>query len=415
MTEIVELHGLAGAPGELGPDGRARLPAALRPAVGSLDGLVAAISGPDELIHEAAAGLPVGAGLAEAVAVRLRRRGVTLAWGAPRHVDGDALAAVRAHGRASPAVARADPSLVPELALGSWFDATSRERLERRLLLAVRRATTVDSAFWHGVRESATRAEWRRWSRSSYVALVYHRFAGEGKVGQERVDVAPALFDRQLRLLRALGFRHVSADELLAFQAGQAGLPRRSFVVTVDDAIADCFEPLQRRGTNGPLLFVPTAEAGGRAHWLDDEPVLDWDEVRRLAEAGVAVGSHAAHHRRLTELGEDELERELREARSTLAAEVPATVPVVAYPNGAHDARVIAAARAAGERAAFTTEKGRNGAGTDPFCLRRVSVHGADGPVAVLWKVVTGSAIPSAWERSRSLRRWLARGRRARA
>src|SRR2546423_9358837 len=41
MTEIVELHGLAGAPGELAPDGRARLPAALRPAIGSFHGLVA--------------------------------------------------------------------------------------------------------------------------------------------------------------------------------------------------------------------------------------------------------------------------------------------------------------------------------------------------------------------------------------
>ena len=74
-------------------------------------------------------------------------------------------------------------------------------------------------------------------------------------------------------------------------------------------------------------------------------------------------------------------------ARSpSCASRSPAPLAVIAYPNGDHDDAVCAATAAAGYEAAFTTEKGRNDAATDPYRLRRVSVHGADGALAVLWK-----------------------------
>ena len=50
-----------------------------------------------------------------------------------------------------------------------------------------------------------------------------------------------------------------------------------------------------------------------------------------------------------------------------------------------------------------------NGAGTDVYRLRRVSVHGHDGVAAVLWKVLTGEALPPLWL---TLRAVLGRGQR---
>ncbi len=47
----------------------------------------------------------------------------------------------------------------------------------------------------------------RRLDGRSYVVLVYHRFAGELKPGQERIDISPRRFARQLRALRLVGFR----------------------------------------------------------------------------------------------------------------------------------------------------------------------------------------------------------------
>jgi peptidoglycan/xylan/chitin deacetylase (PgdA/CDA1 family) len=300
-----------------------------------------------------------------------------------------------------------------EPAAANWCEAPWRTRLARRLpllgrlakLLAPRsrrwRELAEDVAYWEGVREKASEEEWRRLT-SSYAVLVYHRFAGELKPGQERIDLDPRRYRRQLRFLRLLGFRTLTLQELLEFHRGERNdLPRRRFVITADDAMADAVEPLRRSAGLTPQLFVPTAEVGGTAHWIDGEAVASWEDVRALAAAGVAIGSHARHHRRLTELNIPEREIELIGSLTELRENVPEAAAVIAYPNGDHDEAVCAATRAAGYELAFTTEKGRNGAGTDPMRLRRVSVHGADGALAVLWKVLTGEALPGFWLRLR--------------
>jgi hypothetical protein len=69
-------------------------------------------------------------------------------------------------------------------------------------------------------------------------------------------------------------------------------------------------------------------------------------------------------------------------------------VPAVAYPEGRYDLRVRAAARRAGYVLGFSTTLGRNGAGTDPWCLARVPVADDDRLGAFLWKVATGEGVP---------------------
>jgi peptidoglycan/xylan/chitin deacetylase (PgdA/CDA1 family) len=428
VTRVAILHAVTGPPGSRLAKllaGGLEPCAPQRGVIGCFERVVASVSITDETGDttscDAGSALPEGPALHEAIAVRLRRSGAKLQWGAPSVVPDlrSLLAFCRARGRSSIEVARADPSLVSGMQLGAWFDAGGRMRalrrlasLERgrgmsRLALSSSRwlAAVADMAFWAGVRERASPQEWRRFTASSYVALVYHRFAGEMKPGQERVDIAPARFERQLRALRIAGFRTLTAEEILAFHAGTTTeLSRGSFAITVDDALADCVTTLRRHVDRTPQLFVSTHELSGFAHWLAGEPVATWEDVLDLAGAGVAIGSHARRHRRLTPLSASLLQEELDGSLADLRARLPSPLEVVAYPNGDHDLDVCRAARAAGFRAGFTTQKGRNGAGTDPFCLRRVSVHGQDGALAVLWKVLTGQALPAFWLRLRARR-----------
>ena len=246
-------------------------------------------------------------------------------------------------------------------------------------------------------------SERRRFSGRSYVVLVYHRIAGELKPGQERIDIAPRRFSRQLRALRLAGFKPLSPKAILAFHAGEVeAVAHRGVAITVDDAIEDCVEPLRRHADWGPQLFVPTAEAGEAAHWIDGEPVASWEQLAALAEAGVRIGSHTRHHRRLTTLGAEERTEELAGSLTELRVHIPTASEIIAYPNGDHDDAVCAAAREAGYAAAFTTEKGRNDAATDRFRLKRVSVHAADGVLAILWKAWTGQGLPPLWLRLRA-------------
>jgi peptidoglycan/xylan/chitin deacetylase (PgdA/CDA1 family) len=418
---MVFLHAMTGPPGStlarsLQHAARAE---GLRPLVGPFPEPIARLSGPAALLDDAGRGLPEGAAEPEAVAVRLRRHGAELSWGAPDVLPDSSsyLEACRARGVSSMEVMRADPSLLTELQLGAFFNVYWPPRLLRRVLSSAPASVTrrlplavvADAAFWAGARAAATNDEWARLTRSSYVVLTYHRLAGDGIPGQERLDVDPAMFQRQLRWLRRLGFRPLSHEELAEFHANPAvTLPRRRFVLTADDGFRDAVVAIHDHISAKPQLFVNTACVGGVASWADDLPLARWDELRDLAAAGAAIGSHARTHARLPqsppELLDDELAGSLRE----LQTQVPSAIPVLAYPHGSHDERVRAATIGAGYRAAFTTEIGRNGAGTDPYCLRRVSVKDWDGPVSLLWKTLTGELVPPAWDR------WTQRLRRAR-
>jgi peptidoglycan/xylan/chitin deacetylase (PgdA/CDA1 family) len=322
----------------------------------------------------------------------------------------------RARGRDAVRVLRRDPSLLPELQSGSWWAGGWRARLARRALLGVRVGTgrlparlLADLAFWSGVREAASAAEWQRLAASSYVALCYHRLAGAAKPGQERMDVAPRTLERQLRLLRVLGWRRLSAEDVVAFHTRpDVTLPRRRYVLTADDGYPETVRELTGHAGLRPQVFAVTGSVGARASWLADEPLAGWDELRGLRAAGGEVGSHARRHVRLDTLPDAEIEAEVAGSLDDLRAMLPVDVPLMAYPHGRHDERVRAAARRAGYLAAYTTAQGRNGAGTDRWCLRRVEPKGWDTTLSFAWKVVTGESPPPRWER-RLERRWAAR------
>jgi peptidoglycan/xylan/chitin deacetylase (PgdA/CDA1 family) len=380
----------------------ATLAASHRALLGPFQRIVHRVSAEEAVLEEAARGLEDGAARAEAIAVRLERLGAKLDWGEPDELTGPQalIELARARGRSSVDVLRADPTLLTQMQLGAWCQSSVRHRLARRVPLPRRGAALLraaaDRAFWVGAQQAATTDEWRRLT-ASYGALVYHRLAGDGKPGQERVDLDPRRFAAQLGLLRRLGFRALTPEELLAFHEDGVNLPRRAFVITVDDGTADCDGPLGEHASLAPQLFVSTAEVGGRAHWLDDEPLLSWQEVEKLARKGVRVGAHARTHRPLAGLGPPELEDEVGGSLEDLRARLGDPLPLLAYPNGSHNEAVRAATVSAGFRAAWTTTKGRNGIGTDRWCLRRISVHANDGPIAVLWKVATGETPP--WRR----------------
>lgn len=395
--------------------------------VGPYAPIVAHISGPADFVRRTAGDLPPGPAQAEAIVARLRRTGVPVETGEPVAFSSVAelIDFSRSRGASSVETVRADPSLLPDLQIGSWFRARWQLRLARRAArripenvlrrLAGRDVRTLELAlelvFWEGVRSAATESELQRLTRSSYVAFYYHRIAGTSP--DDRLDVPPAAFAAQLRLLRLLRFHALDPEEMLAFHGrSESLLPRRSYVLTADDAFRDAVEAFAQVGAHRPQMFAPTQRLGERLPWADAE-TASWDELSWAAAQGVRVGSHTRTHRRLTELGAGELEEELVGSLRDLG-DLPGAIPVLAYPHSEHDRRVRAAAAAAGYSAAYTTSPGRNGAGSDAFHLSRIGVKPWDSRVSFLWKAMTGEPLPKAWERWRQLLIRLSAARRAR-
>jgi hypothetical protein len=392
----------------LGGQGRSVLP---------LMRLVTGVEAPEADLREVLAGLPSNDAGWEAAAARLRRRGFDLTWGTPTTVADLAAVLERFEewGRDSLELIRAEPGLLPSLQVGSWFAAQARARAVRHIALeagprgatrGARRFGTAglrvvaDGAFWRGVRDAATEVEWRRLT-VGYSVLLYHRLAGEDRPGQERIDVPAERFARALTALSRFGLRPLDTDTVVAFHApGGPPLDGRRFLVTIDDATRDCIEPLAAAAAaTTPLLFVPTAAVGEGAGWLDGVPLADWGELLELAALRVGLGGHGRTHANLKQLDEASIEAETVGCYSDLADRTGSPPRAFAYPYGAQDERVRSEVASTGFRVAYTTLPGLNGAGTDPFCLRRVSVKSWDSTFAVAWKAITGEALPGWWER----------------
>jgi peptidoglycan/xylan/chitin deacetylase (PgdA/CDA1 family) len=357
---------------------------------------------------------------AEAAAVRLRRDGRewrTTTTDEPMSKRELAFSSFE-RGRRSVDHLRLDPGLVSEMQAGGWYNAGWRSRAVRRILVPLPLPSavltvlpprwTADIAFWRGVRRRATRSEWLRLTACSYVALCYHRLSGEMLEGEERMDVAPHSFAGQQRLLRRLGWRPLGLRDLSDFHQGRGPRLVRRFVLTADDGFEEALAELTAWGKHQPQAFVVSSAIGGTAAWLNDARCAGREALLEFHLRGGLVGSHARRHCPLDQLDEESIREEVEGSHDEISQHLGFADPVFAYPHGAHDARVRAAVRDAGYALAWTTRQGRNGWGTDKWCLRRVEPKAWDSALSFLFKVCTGESPPAWWER-RLERRWRAR------
>jgi peptidoglycan/xylan/chitin deacetylase (PgdA/CDA1 family) len=102
--------------------------------------------------------------------------------------------------------------------------------------------------------------------------------------------------------------------------------------------------------------------------------LMDWEDVRALAAAGVDVGGHTVSHAVLPHLQPARARREVEGCRDALAAHLGRAPRHFAYPNGFHTAAIRALVARCGFEAAVTTEDMENVRGGDPLRLGRKMV-----------------------------------------
>ncbi len=159
--------------------------------------------------------------------------------------------------------------------------------------------------------------------------------------------------------------------------------------ITLDDGNASDTEiaapELAARGLRATVF--PLSDRLGAAG------ALSAGDLRALVGAGHRVGSHGAAHRDWRGLDAAGLHAELVEARAAIAEAAGAAVDEAAVPFGRYDRRVLAALRAAGYRAVYTSDGGPAPAGDGPDGLAwlrpRTSLR-ADQGVAAVAAVLAG-------------------------
>ncbi len=210
------------------------------------------------------------------------------------------------------------------------------------------------------------------------VVLALHHSPPRFSLAPMAVSI-PAL-RRILGSLLDAGYRFAALDEV-----GPSGPPPGAIALTADDGYASqvaYLSPLLRELGVPWGVFVLVGQLGGTNRWdvgwvSPRERHLTVDEVRWLAGEGVAIGSHGITHRRLTSLPDGALAEELVASRERLERITGRPVDAIAYPWGAADARVTAAAGRAGYRLGFGPRR-RGQAGADPLQIPRTALYAPD-------------------------------------
>lgn len=212
-------------------------------------------------------------------------------------------------------------------------------------------------------------------AREGVVVLAYHLVNGGT---DSPVDISVEAFRSQLRCL-------TERFEVLTLGSALASLHvRRSrpvAVLTFDDAYANFRRvawPILSELGLPVTLYVPVGFVDGliappiRGTSL---PACTWDDLRRLSQEGVELGSHGVLHVNLTRVALDAVERELRDSRRAIEDRVQVPVTSFCYPQAKWNRAVTQ--RAAGHYSNATVAGGRRvrWGRCDPFRVSRFPVR----------------------------------------
>jgi peptidoglycan/xylan/chitin deacetylase (PgdA/CDA1 family) len=236
--------------------------------------------------------------------------------------------------------------------------------------------------------------------------LMYHAVAADPSDATRALSVTPEAFAGQMAVIADRGATPIGTAELAAAWRSGRPLPRRPVLITFDDG----YEGVHRHalpalaGHGFPAtLFVTTGwlrgphDTGGAL-----DTMLDWDQVRALAAAGVEIGGHSHTHPQLDQLDEERLRFELIHGKEIVADQLGTVPASFAYPYGYSDRRVRRAVRETGYAQALAVGNGLARRAQGPYALRRVTVRRATG-LDEFARLVEGRAIGRAFARDRVL------------
>lgn len=219
--------------------------------------------------------------------------------------------------------------------------------------------------------------------------LMYHGFsAGRRADDPYHLVVSDDALRSQLEHLRSKRWTPLDLDGYLA-ALDRRGRPDRSFLVTIDDALASVLAhgaPVLADARVPAVLFAPPALLGTTTGWLDqqpDEPILDAGGLRALLDYGIEVGVHGFDHTTMVGMTDEQLRRNTVDAREAVAAATGVMPRAFAYPFGDYDDRALDAVKRAGYDVAFSvyTDDGR-------FAISRSDVKPDDSITAFRVKLL---------------------------
>jgi peptidoglycan/xylan/chitin deacetylase (PgdA/CDA1 family) len=185
-------------------------------------------------------------------------------------------------------------------------------------------------------------------------------------------------FAAQMQVLADEGFHCINCMQWAQYLAGERDLPDKPVLLTFDDgniSVYDTVHPILQRHGFTATLFVYGSAIGNQGH-------MSWEQLKELHSLGYEVGSHTVTHANLTKFDEGEsleayqarIVEELTDSKTQIENAIGEPITALAYPYGNYDEFVMAAARDAGYRVAFSIDRGAADERSDAWRLPRQMV-----------------------------------------
>lgn len=173
------------------------------------------------------------------------------------------------------------------------------------------------------------------WGRGRLPILMYHKVR-PGPA--DPLTVPSDVFRSQMGTLVRAGYESISFADLAAFHRGERPLPPRPVLLTFDDAYADyeahAAAAMREHGLDG-TVFLPVGCIGGENTWDGGgEPLMNWEDVRRVAADGTEFAIHSFAHDNYRDLSLEEMRVDLARCIAELDARRIPYQKVLAYPYG---------------------------------------------------------------------------------
>ena len=204
--------------------------------------------------------------------------------------------------------------------------------------------------------------------------IMYHRF-GEGDYPSTNVTMEQ--FRAHIEELKSGEYHVASLPEIVAALRDGKPLPPKTVGLSVDDAYASVFTeawPLLKEAGFPLTVFVATDPVDkGFSRYMS------WDQIRKLAEEGVTIGSQTAAHPHMADISSAEVQQELESSNARFEKELGAKPDLFAYPFGEANNKVVDMVREAGFVASFGQHSGAIGTSSPLFYLPRFAMNEAYG------------------------------------
>lgn len=213
------------------------------------------------------------------------------------------------------------------------------------------------------------------------VILLYHRF---GPKVTDSMTVTTPVFAWQMKYLRENGYNVVPLSDVVKFVLGSGSLPRRAIAIAADDGHRTVFtdmKPLVEHYRIPVTLFIYPSAISNASY------AMTWEQLRELKATGLfSIESHTYWHpnfhtekkRLAPDAYRDLVATQLKESQEILERKFTSRVEMLAWPFGIFDDELIAEARTAGYRAAFSIKRRNVTRGVNVMAIPRYIVTNYD-------------------------------------